>query len=185
MKFNKKMMQNKYLAHKNHLEYKYLPEIVFGGIDGSVTTFGVVSGVVGASLSSSIVLILGFANLIADGFSMATSDYFSTKTRNEQGTSRQKPTKTAFATFLAFLVIGLIPLLPFITAFITKSSYVIENQFLYSAILTGLALVIVGSLKGIITGKHPVKSAVETFIIGSVAAALAFVAGYLLSILVS
>ena len=48
----------------------YIGEFVYGGIDGSVTTFAVVAGSTGASLDTSVVLILGFANLIADGFSM-------------------------------------------------------------------------------------------------------------------
>ena len=62
---------------------KYLPDFVYGGIDGSVTTFAIVAGVTGASLSPTIVLILGFANLFADGFSMAVSNYLSTKSRKE------------------------------------------------------------------------------------------------------
>jgi VIT1/CCC1 family predicted Fe2+/Mn2+ transporter len=62
---------------------KYLPDFVYGGIDGSVTTFAVVAGVTGASLSPTIVLILGFANLFADGFSMAASNYLSTKSKKE------------------------------------------------------------------------------------------------------
>ena len=62
---------------------KYLPDFVYGGIDGSVTTFAIVAGVTGASLSPSIVLILGFANLFADGFSMAISNYLSTKSKKE------------------------------------------------------------------------------------------------------
>jgi len=62
---------------------KYLPDFVYGGIDGSVTTFAVVAGVTGASLSPTIVLILGFANLFADGFSMAVSNYLSTKSKKE------------------------------------------------------------------------------------------------------
>lgn len=57
----------------------YLREWVYGGIDGVVTTFAIVAGVVGASLSPVIVLILGVANLIADGFSMAAGSYSSTK----------------------------------------------------------------------------------------------------------
>ena len=57
----------------------YIKEWVYGGIDGVVTTFAVVAGVVGASLSPMIVLILGLANLIADGFSMASGCYSSTK----------------------------------------------------------------------------------------------------------
>ena len=62
---------------------KYLPDFVYGGIDGSVTTFAVVAGVTGASLSPTIVLILGFANLFADGFSMAVGNYLSAKSRKE------------------------------------------------------------------------------------------------------
>lgn len=58
---------------------EYLGEIVYGGIDGSVTTFAVVAGAAGAGLSSTIVIILGFANLIADGFSMSVGAYLSSK----------------------------------------------------------------------------------------------------------
>ena len=61
----------------------YLPDFVYGGIDGSVTTFAIVAGVTGASLSPKIVLILGFANLFADGFSMAVGNYLSTKSKKE------------------------------------------------------------------------------------------------------
>ena len=62
----------------------YLRDWVYGGIDGSVTTFAVVTGVVGASLSPSIVLILGAANLLADGFSMAASNYSGTRTEKQE-----------------------------------------------------------------------------------------------------
>jgi vacuolar iron transporter family protein len=48
-----------------------IEDFVYGATDGAVTTFAVVAGVIGAALSPSIVLILGFANLFADGFSMA------------------------------------------------------------------------------------------------------------------
>ncbi len=58
----------------------YLRDFVYGGIDGVVTTFAIVAGVEGATLSSHIVLILGLANVIADGFSMAASNYSGTKT---------------------------------------------------------------------------------------------------------
>jgi VIT1/CCC1 family predicted Fe2+/Mn2+ transporter len=57
----------------------YLGEFVYGGIDGSVTTFAVVSGAAGASLSTDVVIILGFANLIADGFAMSVGSYLSTR----------------------------------------------------------------------------------------------------------
>lgn len=57
----------------------YLRDFVYGGIDGAVTTFAVVSGTMGASLSTRIVLTLGAANLIADGFSMAASNFLGTR----------------------------------------------------------------------------------------------------------
>ncbi|MHB8897292.1 MAG: VIT1/CCC1 transporter family protein [Thermoguttaceae bacterium] len=62
---------------------RYLKSAVYGGLDGIVTTFAVVAGVAGAELSAGIVLILGFANLLADGLSMAVGDYLSTKSELE------------------------------------------------------------------------------------------------------
>ena len=62
----------------------YLGDAVFGAIDGSVTTFAVVAGAMGGGLEHSVVVILGFANLIADGFSMAVGNYLSTKTDGER-----------------------------------------------------------------------------------------------------
>jgi hypothetical protein len=61
----------------------YLGDLVYGGLDGVVTTFAIVSGVAGASLGSDIILILGLANLFADGFSMASGAYLSTKSEHE------------------------------------------------------------------------------------------------------
>ncbi|WP_417668078.1 VIT1/CCC1 transporter family protein [Roseibium sp.] len=58
----------------------YLRDWVYGGIDGAVTTFAIVAGSLGANLSSTVVLILGLANLLADGFSMAAANYSGTKT---------------------------------------------------------------------------------------------------------
>ena len=62
---------------------EYISEFVYGGIDGAVTTFAVVAGSVGAGLSTQTIVILGFANLIADGFSMAVGAYLSAKTEDE------------------------------------------------------------------------------------------------------
>lgn len=56
-------------------EVSYLRDFLYGAIDGAVTTFAIVSGVAGAGLSSAVVLILGLANLFADGFSMAASNF--------------------------------------------------------------------------------------------------------------
>lgn len=64
--------------------HSYLRDWVYGGIDGSVTTFAVVAGVVGAQLPHQIVVILGIANLIADGFSMAASNYLGTRAEQSE-----------------------------------------------------------------------------------------------------
>ena len=61
----------------------YLGEFVYGGIDGCVTTFAVVAGSVGAGLESAIIIILGFANLLADGFAMSIGAYLSTKSEKD------------------------------------------------------------------------------------------------------
>ena len=62
----------------------YLRDWVYGGIDGTVTTFAVVAGVTGAALSTKALLILGVANLLADGFSMAAANYSGTKAEIEE-----------------------------------------------------------------------------------------------------
>ena len=61
----------------------YLRDWIYGGIDGVVTTFAVVAGVVGADLSSRIVLVLGLANLVADGFAMAAGNYSGTQAERD------------------------------------------------------------------------------------------------------
>lgn len=63
--------------------HNYLRDWIYGGIDGAVTTFAVVTGVVGAHLSPVIIVILGFANLMADGFSMAASNFLGTKAEHD------------------------------------------------------------------------------------------------------
>ena len=77
------MFYNENVLHKTnnwfHKYQEYLGEFVYGGIDGAVTTFAVVSGAVGASLNNEVIIILGFANLLADGFAMSVGAYLSTK----------------------------------------------------------------------------------------------------------
>lgn len=63
--------------------HNYLRDWIYGGIDGAVTTLAVVTGVAGAQLSNWIILALGFANLFADGFSMAASNYLGTKAEHD------------------------------------------------------------------------------------------------------
>lgn len=65
-------------------ELSYLRDWVYGGIDGAVTTFAVVTGVMGAKLNTEVILILGVANLLADGFSMAAANYLGTKSEEDE-----------------------------------------------------------------------------------------------------
>jgi VIT1/CCC1 family predicted Fe2+/Mn2+ transporter len=62
----------------------YLRDFIYGAIDGAVTTFAVVSGVEGADLDPNIVVILGGANLVADGFSMAISNFLGSRAEGQQ-----------------------------------------------------------------------------------------------------
>ena len=80
--------------HEPHNDQgKYIKSLIYGGLDGIITTFAVVAGVAGASLNMGVVLILGFANLIGDGLSMAIGDYLSTKAENEyQQIERERET---------------------------------------------------------------------------------------------
>lgn len=169
---------------------KYLPEFVYGGIDGSVTTFAVVAGAIGASLSPGIVLILGFANLFGDGFSMAASNYLSVRSDCDSRPKRKissnygcslegkTPLMSAMATFISFMIIGLIPLLSYLLAipFPELSKY----SFLYSTVLTGAAFIAVGSIKSLVVKKGFIPSSIETLLVGSAAAGIAFLVGYLL-----
>ncbi|WP_444928937.1 VIT1/CCC1 transporter family protein [Microbulbifer sp. SSSA002] len=65
-------------------ESQRLSDFVLGAIDGCVTTFAVVAGAFGAGFPEAVVLVMGFANLIADGFSMAVSNYEAASVEREQ-----------------------------------------------------------------------------------------------------
>ena len=61
----------------------YLADAVLGSIDGCVTTFAVVAGAVGGGLPGNVIIILGVANLVADGFSMGASNYLGVKSQTD------------------------------------------------------------------------------------------------------
>lgn len=181
------LLKHKYMSNSVFAR-KYVPEFVYGGIDGAITTFAVVAGSIGASLSAGVVLILGFANLFADGFSMAVSNYLATKSQTEvhKGHTDYKeiehlakhPVKTALATFISFVIIGFIPLFSFLMAFLFPS--LASYQVLAAFILTGMALAFVGAVKGYVIKEHWFRSTMETLAIGGIAAILAFAVGYFL-----
>lgn len=89
-------MENKNAKQKRRAPSgRNLKSMVYGGLDGIVTTFAVVAGVAGASLEMRVVLILGLANLFADGFSMAIGEYLSSKSEEEYDTGRLDKEKQA------------------------------------------------------------------------------------------
>jgi len=87
---SKKAHQQRATEQHQQAQGRYIKSAIYGGLDGIITTFAVVAGVAGASLSAGIVLILGFANLIADGISMAIGDYLSTKAEKEYARAERK-----------------------------------------------------------------------------------------------
>jgi len=163
---------------------KYLKEFVYGAIDGTVTTFAIVSGVVGANLSPSIVLVLGLANVLADGFSMASSNFLSERSEQtlrhgvEVKEEVKAPLKTAAITFFSFVLVGFIPLFPFALAFFMPIA--VETQFMLSIIFTAAAFIGIGAVRGIVTRHRAMRSAIETLLVGSLAALISFAVGYFL-----
>lgn len=206
----------------------YLRDWVYGGIDGAVTTFAIVSGVVGAQLAPRVILILGAANVVADGFSMAASNYLATRAEHEefryaeavehrhietspegereevreifrrrglQGELLDRVTdvitadrdrwvrtmlrdeyglpagvrsawRAAASTFSAFVLCGLVPVVPFALG--------LSHAFWVAAGSTGLVFAAIGALKSR-WSTHPWwRSGLETLAVGSAAAAVAY-----------
>ncbi|MEJ7642727.1 MAG: VIT1/CCC1 transporter family protein [Candidatus Nitrosocosmicus sp.] len=189
---------------------------------------------------------MGFANLFADGFSMAIGNYLSAKSRIEYverqekeeweienttlkkyrrlktsirirdletsylsiakvitskrkvwvdtmmeekiglaGNINENPIYKAITTFFAFYLVGLIPLIPFIYAYfvyfdLSHLINKIDNVFLYSIIFTAISFFSIGLVKGKVVNKSPVRSGLNTLIIGGIAAVVAFFVGSLL-----
>lgn len=154
----------------------YLKDLVYGANDGIITTFAVVAGVAGAQLDARIVLILGFANLLADGFSMGASNFLSIRSdeavRHTSGLAVLEPFpgRHSIATFAAFVVAGCVPLL----------SYVVvgpADPFVTAVVLTLATLFVVGALRSLVTGLRWWWSGLEMLFIGSLAAAVAYGVG--------
>lgn len=214
----------------------HLKDVIYGGIDGAVTTFAIVAGVEGAGLSPTIIIVLGIANILADGFSMAAGNYSGTKAdlddrkrlravehshirkypEGEREELRQilalrgltgqvledatqaisldhekwvdlmltdeyglapndpAPLPAALATFVAFLIAGIIPLLPFIVN--------LPNPFLISILATGLVFFAIGSGKSRWSLAPWWRSGFETLAIGSTAAFIAYLVGSLFQV---
>jgi VIT1/CCC1 family predicted Fe2+/Mn2+ transporter len=209
----------------------YLRDMIYGGIDGAVTTFAIVAGVEGAGLSNNIIVALGIANILADGFSMAASNYSGTKAELddrkriirveerhiehhrdgeleelrqilkrrglsgdvlEQATQAiagkkdkwislmltdeyglpldaPKPMGSAIATFIAFLLAGSVPLIPFVLA--------MPYAFEISIFATMMTFFMIGTGKSRWSLAAWWRSGFETLLIGALAAVIAYGVG--------
>lgn len=165
----------KLLAH-------YIGDLVYGANDGIITTFAVIAGAAGASLSSTVVIVLGVANLIADGFSMGASKYLSTRSEQSLEEARSQH-RSAFAdgtaTFIAFVIAGALPLVPFL---VQES---VEHSFLVSSIATAVALFLVGAARSLVIKKNFVVAGLEMLSVGGVAALIAYGVGYYIQTLIT
>jgi vacuolar iron transporter family protein len=158
----------------------YLRDLVYGANDGIITTFAVVAGVAGAALSVRTVLILGTANLLADGFSMGASSFLSI--RSEEAVRRARgeavgepyPLRHGIATFVAFLIAGVVPLLPYVLA-------APRHRFAVAVAATLVTLFVVGALRSTVTLLQWWRAGLEMLLVGAAAAAVAYGAGYLLA----
>lgn len=167
-----------------------LREFVYGGMDGAVTTFAVVTGAAGANLSSQIILILGFANVLADGFSMAVGSYLSEKSNQQLELSRggsdelhESPMTAAAATFISFVLVGFVPLSVYTFDYIFKWNLG-NDALVFSIILTLIAFAIIGYLRGTVAKVDRARTVLESLGLGLAAAVISYVAGNLLERLI-
>ena len=152
---------------------KYLPDIVFGANDGIITTLAVVSGVVGATLSTTIILILGFANLLADGFSMGASNVLSRRSqaRNDALPTLAAATGHGIATFIGFVTAGFVPLLAYLLPWFDG------GRFATATALALATLFAVGAGRAFFTERGWLVSGLEMLLIGALAATVAYAVG--------
>jgi VIT1/CCC1 family predicted Fe2+/Mn2+ transporter len=154
---------------------KYLPDIIFGANDGIVTTLAVVSGVVGAALSTTVILVLGFANLFADGISMGASNVLSrrSETNNQALPTLAVAANHGVATFIGFVAAGIVPLLAYLLPWFDGA------RFMAATVLALATLFAVGAARAFFTDRGWFASGLEMLSIGALAAAVAYGVGAL------
>ena len=159
---------------------KYLPDFVLGANDGVITTLAVVSGVVGASLSDNVVIIMGFANLVADGISMAASNILG---RRSEAQSARPSLKSVgphgLATFIGFVAAGIVPLLAYLLPWFQ------DTRFSAATILALVTLFAVGAGRTFFTGRSWLASGMEMLVIGGAAACAAYLIGALVASIIA
>lgn len=154
----------------------YIGDLVYGANDGILTSFAVVAGVTGGALSARTVLIVGMANLFADGLSMGVGNYLSIRARESALEQQQRPEEEAhparhgFATFLAFALAGLVPMLPYLLPGV-------EQRFELAITCALAAQFAVGAGRSLVTASRWWVSGLEMLGLGAVVAAVAYGTG--------
>ena len=163
----------------------YIRDLVYGATDGVITTFAVVAGVTGGTLTARTVLILGVANLLADGLSMGVSNYLAIRSeeRVHEGRGRpvpdSRPARHGFATFAAFIVVGAVPLVPYL---LPRPAI---GRFITASALSLLALFVVGAARSRVGAGRWWTNGLEMLGLGVVVGIAAFGVGALVSGLVT
>jgi VIT1/CCC1 family predicted Fe2+/Mn2+ transporter len=161
----------------------YIRELIYGANDGIITTFAVVAGVAGGGLPLRVVLIIGAANLFADGVSMAAGNYLSIRSHESvlaaQALPQEEasPLRHAGATFIAFVVAGVVPLVPYM---VRDAPF---DRFTASIACTLVAMFAVGASRALITRTRWWAAGLEMLALGAAVAALAYGAGKLVAAL--
>jgi VIT1/CCC1 family predicted Fe2+/Mn2+ transporter len=156
----------------------YLKDMVYGANDGLITTFAVVAGVEGGALTQRAVLVVGFANLLADGLSMGVGNYLSIRSHEHVRRTLSLPEEEAsparhgIATFLAFAAAGVIPLVAYLLPAVPVSARVAT-----ATLSTGAALFGVGALRSTVTDEPALSGGLEMLGLGAIVAAVAYYAG--------
>lgn len=164
--------------------YLYLGELVYGAFDGTITTFAVVAGSVGAGLESNVIVILGFANLLADGFAMSIGAYLSSKSEHAKDTDKtqeKSPIYIGLSTYLAFIIMGFIPILIYVVDLFYQLN---TDLFILSSMLTGIVFAIIGGMKAYVTKTSITKGILQTVVLGVIAALVAYYVGDILEQLI-
>lgn len=169
---------------------QYLGEFVYGAIDGTVTTFAVVAASAGAGLNSTVIIILGLANLIGDGFSMGASAYLSAKSerdlkrrlheeagKNGEFVHGETPFSDGLATFIAFVTVGFVPVVTYVVDALLGLHTDGQTLFYISSAITGLTFIAIGLLKARVTKTGRIRAALETFVLGAIAAGMSYALG--------
>lgn len=158
----------------------YIRDLVYGANDGIITTFAVVAGVAGGELSTTAALVVGTANLAADGLSMGVGNFLairaheSAREADNLPEEEAHPWKHGLATFAAFVGAGALPLIPYLLLPPT-------SVFATSCLLTLASLFAVGAARGLVTTDTWWQAGFEMLMLGLIVAAAAYGAGALVA----